>query len=199
LLSVSLVRAADGSPLYFVSQIQDITSRKQLEQQLEYQAHHDQLTGLLNRNGLVRLLYRNDLQDDDIVAVLVVDMDGFKAVNDGFGHHAGDRVLSEIASRIRACLRDDNHVARHGGDEFVVILNGPVTWRMAERVAGRIRASIAAPITLEGGPTSVSLAASIGIELGPRHQVQGDLMRAADDAMYRAKRERKAARPEQRA
>lgn len=192
-VSASLVRSEeDGRPLFFIIQAQDITARKDLERKLEFEAHHDRLTGLLNRNGLSELLDAPGAEDDEQVGILVVDMDGFKAVNDLHGHAAGDLVLQEVARRIERCVRGTDHVARLGGDEFVVALDGAVSGQAIERLSERIQAAVSRPINLPG-IGRVVVGASVGTGIGPRRLASTQLLKVADDAMYRAKRLRRSA------
>ena len=192
-LSVSLVRSEeDGRALFYISQMQDITERKKLEERLEFQAHHDGLTGLLNRYGLMTLLEQSDGHEDDEIGVLVIDMDGFKDVNDRYGHGAGDEVLKQVAERISSCVRETDRVARLGGDEFVVALGEPVNRSIVDRLSKRIQEGVTRPIRLECGEI-VEIGASIGTDIGPRKLAPTAVLRSADDAMYRAKRQRQLA------
>ncbi|CAN5690464.1 hypothetical protein BH23CHL2_BH23CHL2_12690 [soil metagenome] len=192
--SVSLVRSEeDGRPLFFISQIQDITAKKELEEKLEFQANHDGLTGLLNRYGLMKLLERPvGKSDDDEIGILVIDMDGFKAVNDLYGHAAGDEVLRMVAERISSCVRETDRVARFGGDEFVVTLGEPINSDVVDRLSLRIQEAVSRPIRL-GDDNLVVVGASVGTEIGPRKLAPTTMLKAADDAMYRAKRKRQSA------
>jgi PAS domain S-box-containing protein len=141
-LSVSLVRNDDGSPRYFIAQMVDINDRKQFEQQLRHQAFHDSLTGLPNRslfmNRLEHALVRGQ-RTGETVAVIFIDLDNFKVINDSFGHRAGDQLLLAMAQRLQLCVRDGDTVARLGGDEFTVLLEQidsiNTTMRVAQRIA----------------------------------------------------------------
>jgi diguanylate cyclase (GGDEF)-like protein len=162
-----------------------------LKEQLRHQALHDPLTGLPNRTlFLDRVRHSVDTAGRTGVwpAVLYLDLDGFKPVNDTFGHEAGDVLLRTVADRLRGCLRPADTAARLGGDEFVVLLNGPVDRFGVARVVERIRAQLDVPILLgEGIVTTVG--ASIGIALGDMTTTDADtLVRNADIAMYAAKR-----------
>src|SRR4051812_44298585 len=162
-----------------------------LKEQLRHQALHDPLTGLPNRTlFLDRVRHSVDTagRSDVWPAVLYLDLDGFKPVNDTFGHEAGDVLLRTVADRLRGCLRPADTAARLGGDEFVVLLNGPVDRFGVARVIERIRAQLDVPILLgEGVVTTVG--ASIGVALGDMTTTDADtLVRNADIAMYAAKR-----------
>lgn len=158
---------------------------------LAHQASHDSLTGLPNRaffeGRLIRAL-RNANKLDERVAVLFLDSDRFKEINDNFGHAAGDAVLVAVANRVRAQLREEDLVARLGGDEFAVLLTPLHKTEDAERIADKILASMETPIPLPGN-AEVLTSLSIGIAVYPDHGVTpGALLNAADGAMYQAKR-----------
>ncbi|MGG7675630.1 diguanylate cyclase domain-containing protein [Pseudomonas sp. WC2] len=158
---------------------------------LAHLASHDSLTGLPNRaffeGRLIRAL-RNAGKLNERVAVLFLDSDRFKGINDNFGHAAGDAVLVAIANRIRAQLREDDLVARLGGDEFAILLTPLHEIDDAERIAEKILDSMDMPIALPGD-TSVVTSLSIGIAVFPDHgATPGSLLNAADAAMYQAKR-----------
>lgn len=155
----------------------------------EYRAHHDVLTQLPNRtlfgdrlSQAIALCKRNQAQ----LALLFIDLDNLKTINDVYGHTAGDAVLSEVAKRMHNCVRDTDTVARLGGDEFVVLLPGVADERIAIQIAEKIRAALIAPIQADGNMVTTS--ASIGIALHPVHGLnETDLMNNADLAMYEAK------------
>jgi diguanylate cyclase (GGDEF)-like protein len=158
---------------------------------LAHQASHDSLTGLPNRaffeGRLIRAL-RNANKLNERVAVLFLDSDRFKEINDSFGHAAGDAVLVTVANRVRAQLREEDLVARLGGDEFAVLLTPLHKTEDAERIADKIIASMEEPIPLPG-THEVLTSLSIGIAVYPDHGVTpGTLLNAADGAMYQAKR-----------
>jgi diguanylate cyclase (GGDEF)-like protein len=162
-----------------------------LKEQLRHQALHDPLTGLPNRTlFLDRVRHAVDTAGRTRVwpAVLYLDLDGFKPVNDTFGHEAGDVLLRTVADRLRGCLRPADTAARLGGDEFVILLNGPIDRFGVARVVERIRAQLDVPVLLgEGVVTTVG--ASIGVALGDVDTPDADmLVRHADIAMYAAKR-----------
>lgn len=178
-----------GEPLRMVGTVHDITERKELEKQLAHQALHDALTGLPNRSLFVdrleQALARADRHRGKI-AVLFLDVDNFKVVNDSLGHEAGDKLLIEMSRRLRACIRPGDTVARLGGDEFTILLEEVYDLSDAVRVAERIAEELQAPFDLEG--QEVFATASIGIALGDLAQSRpANLLRDADLAMYRAK------------
>ena len=158
---------------------------------LAHQASHDSLTGLPNRaffEGRLTRALRNANKLDERVAVLFLDSDRFKEINDNFGHAAGDAVLIAVATRVRAQLREEDLVARLGGDEFAILLTPLHKAEDAERIADKIIASMEIPIQLPGS-TQVLTSLSIGIAVYPDHGVTpGELLDAADAAMYQAKR-----------
>jgi len=168
----------------------DVTARRSLEKELNHQAFHDTLTGLANRAlFLDRLSHAMDRGDRhaDPVAVLFLDLDDFKAINDSFGHPAGDRLLVAVAERIRASTRPGDTVARFGGDEFAVLVESGTMPEAAEAVAERITEGLAGTFRIQ--TNDVAMRASIGIALGRRpHETPDDLLRDADLAMYLAKR-----------
>ncbi|MFD2093324.1 putative bifunctional diguanylate cyclase/phosphodiesterase [Blastococcus deserti] len=162
-----------------------------LKEQLRHQALHDPLTGLPNRTlFLDRVRQAVDVAGRTRVwpAVVYLDLDGFKPVNDTFGHEAGDALLRTVADRLRGCLRPADTAARIGGDEFVVLLNGPVDRFRVARVVERIRAQLAVPVLLGDGVVT-TVGASIGVAIGDVETPDADaLIRGADIAMYAAKR-----------
>lgn len=169
--------------------VRDITARKEAQRRIEYLAHHDALTQLPNRlhmqeklQSILALARRHG----SAVAVLFVDLDGFKPVNDQFGHQAGDRVLASVAQRIQATVRHADAVARIGGDEFLVALSDVRDDDAVAAIARKVLAAIAEPIDVGGPQARVS--ASIGISVYPRDASAGDeLIVLADQAMYEAK------------
>ena len=188
-----LVRAGDQAPPYWQGVMSDITEHKALEEQLKHQALHDPLTGLPNRILLedrLRLALRRTKRRGGQAAVLFVDLDNFKVVNDSLGHEAGDRLLRAVTKRLGAVVRPEDTVARLGGDEFIFLLE-EVGLEEACGTAERILAALRSPISLKG--RMVYANASIGIAVGGNDtQRTEDLLRDADLAMYRAKRSGKA-------
>lgn len=167
----------------------DITLYKQANARLRYLAQYDALTGLPNRtlfeDRLQGALAR-DARNKEHLALLFIDLDDFKPVNDNCGHAVGDLLLQHVAARIQGCVRDSDTVSRIGGDEFVVLLDVIQTPQNAAQVAENIRAAIHEPMVLAGH--LVQVAASVGIAIYPQHGAgQIQLMRSADIAMYAAK------------
>jgi diguanylate cyclase (GGDEF)-like protein len=172
--------------------IADITERKSLEDQLEYRAFHDHLTDLPNRrlffDRLHQALDRTRRRADQHVAVLFMDLDDFKSINDSLGHEAGDLILKAVAGRMESCLRPEDSLARFGGDEFVVLLEAIGDSEVAVQVAERITRELGRPFELDGRELFVS--SSIGISVGNAlTRTPEGLLRDADTAMYRVKAE----------
>ncbi|MEW5770566.1 MAG: EAL domain-containing protein [Pseudomonadota bacterium] len=179
----------DAGPAFYVASFTDESERKAAEEQIRKLAYHDVLTGLPNR-----LLLQDRLQHAlasaqrgrHHLAVLFIDLDRFKNVNDSLGHAIGDELLKEVASRLRCCIRDVDTVARLGGDEFVVVLENLDEVGDVVGIANKIRTVFGLPITLESQTLHVST--SIGIALYPEDGADAEtLMRNADTAMYQAK------------
>ena len=170
----------------------EVTELRRVERELEHRASHDPLTGLPNRHQLqseLRSAIAHAAETGDGIAVLYLDLDGFKEVNDRSGHDAGDRLLREVAQRLQHGLRQGDLVARVGGDEFVALLPGCRNAEAARVVADGLRASLSPPYTLLDGP--FQLDASIGIACFPADGTNPEtLMAHADRAMYAAKRNR---------
>jgi len=179
----------EGSVVEYQSVGRDVTERRTLEARLEHQAFHDPLTGLPNRRLFVDRLgqaLRRITRKQNRVAVLFMDLDGFKVVNDSLGHDAGDRLLVEVTGRLKGCLRPEDTLARFGGDEFTVLIEDVEVPDGAVRVAERIVEELRDPFTLDG--RELYVAASIGVGLGSGNTRDPDkLLREADMAMYRAK------------
>jgi diguanylate cyclase (GGDEF)-like protein/PAS domain S-box-containing protein len=167
----------------------DVSDRRALEDQLTRQAFHDSLTGLPNRallsDRVTHALERAARSGAD-VAVLFLDVDDFKTINDSLGHEAGDEMLIELAARLQRCMRGSDTAARLGGDEFGIVLEETSGLEGAVVFAERVLAELAAPLTVAGA--RVQPHASIGITFGKSGQTSGELLRNADVAMYQAKR-----------
>jgi diguanylate cyclase (GGDEF)-like protein/PAS domain S-box-containing protein len=177
-----------------VTAVRDVTERKAFEKRLEHQAFHDSLTGLPNRalfmDRLEHALSRAERRKGE-VAVLFMDLDDFKVVNDSLGHEAGDRLLVEVSGRLGACLRSQDTLARFGGDEFAVVLEDMSTPRDVASFAERIAAELRKPFEVAG--RRVFASASIGVSLDASGRTgPEEMIRNADTAMYRAKYRRKA-------
>ena len=173
--------------------LRDVTERRAQEEKLAHQAMHDGLTGLPNRALFLNRLSRAlgaAAREGEPVAVLFLDLDDFKAINDTLGHEAGDRLLVAFGRRVRDCLRPGDTIARLGGDEFAVLIEEAA--QDAERVASRINEAMQEPLDLDG-QDGARVRASVGVVIASQVRADDrpeDLLRAADEAMYRAKRSR---------
>jgi diguanylate cyclase (GGDEF)-like protein/PAS domain S-box-containing protein len=172
--------------------VTDITDRKQLESQLAHMAFHDPLTGLPNRSlcldRIRQALERSKRRDNYQYAVIFLDLDRFKIVNDSLGHHMGDRLLEFVARRLRECVRSLDTVSRLGGDEFVVVLEETGSYREVVRIVKRIRDAMSEVFPLSGHDVHVS--ASMGIVVSPAiYEKPEELLRNANIALHRAKDE----------
>jgi diguanylate cyclase (GGDEF)-like protein/PAS domain S-box-containing protein len=188
LIDMTVVRDHNDEPSYYFIQVRDITDRTRAEKALEHQALHDDLTGLPNRLLLVDRLSRSlarAQRTDTRVAVIFLDIDRFKLVNDGLGHIVGDQLLIEVAQRLSSTLRASDTVARFGGDEFVVVCEDVRNERAAVEFAERIAELLGEPTVVNGHELYAS--ASIGIAIGGSEASADQLLRDADAAMYRAK------------
>lgn len=190
LVGISLIRDSQSSSLHLILQIQDITDRKRAEQQLLHEAFHDGLTGLPNRawfmEQLEASLDQSRLQPGRLFAVLFLDLDRFKLINDSIGHMVGDQLLIGIAQRLRNGVRPGDKIARLGGDEFTILLDGIRDVQEAEEIAERIQKLVSQPFILSGYEAYTTV--SIGLALSNLGYVQPeDFLRDADTAMYHAK------------
>ena len=186
----SLLHDEDGRPASFITHVLDISKRKHAERQLDHQAHHDPLTGLPNRKRFVERLESalGTPEPGRAPAVLFVDLDNFKLVNDSLGHVAGDRLLTAVAERMRRVLRPDDVMSRFGGDEFAILVCGAGDVRDVTRVADRLSGALRAPIVIDGEQRFVT--ASVGVCIATPERGDRDatsVLRDADAAMYRAK------------
>lgn len=191
LLEITKVRLLnkDGSLKGLIGLAADVTERKEHEKRLEHIAHYDALTGVPNRVLLIDRLSQalaRTRRDKRLMAVCYLDLDGFKPVNDSFGHEAGDKVLIEVARRIGETIREEDTVARLGGDEFVVLLVGLSAAEECTASLNRLLTAISRPVRIDDN--SVSISASIGVALYPGDTADAEtLLRHADQAMYTAK------------
>nr|WP_275957819.1 EAL domain-containing protein [Rhabdochromatium marinum] len=189
ILSISTVFDANGHLQNYIAVIIDNSENKALEAQLEHIAYHDHLTGVPNRRLLTDRLSRavaRARRNNQLLAVCYLDLDGFKPINDSYGHEVGDHCLVKIADNLRRLLRQEDTVARFGGDEFVLLLTDLARLEDCEELLERILSTIRAPFKLQGRQHRVS--ASIGVTLYPLDIDDPDtLLRHADQAMYRAK------------
>src|SRR5579862_6363116 len=174
----------------------DVTLRRKVEaqlfekqQHLDHLAHHDQLTGLPNRLHLAHYLpgaIEQARRDKTMLAVLFLDLDRFKHINDSRGHETGDKLLMTVAERVRSTVRREDIVVRMGGDEFIVVLQGVKDPELINEMAGRINEALSAPVIVDGRPLNTTV--SIGVSLFPRDgSDMGELLRHSDTAMYQAK------------
>jgi len=184
-----IVRGRDGRLICYEGTVQDITERRSYEAQLERQANHDQLTGLPNRNllrdrieqGVARAARRGCM-----LALVFIDLDGFKFINDSLGHAAGDELLIEIAGRLNASIRSSDTVGRLGGDEFVLVLNDHEQLGSVISTLERVLKDIGRPVAIAGRELQVG--ASLGVAMYPNDGDNADsLLKHADVAMYAAK------------
>jgi diguanylate cyclase (GGDEF)-like protein/PAS domain S-box-containing protein len=188
--SVTVVRDADGAPLHFLDQIQDVTERRRFERELRHLADHDPLTGLFNRRRLEQELDRHIAEVARYGprgALLVLDLDHFKYVNDALGHHAGDELILSVAAVLQDRLRDSDTLARLGGDEFAVLLPHADAGE-AEHVAGELVRAVREESAVSTGDRIRRVTTSIGIAPFAPGDLDGEeLLIEADLAMYEAK------------
>lgn len=183
-----------GEIRHYVATFLDISERKAREEQISHQAYHDSLTGLPNRlrfNEYLADACNAARRNGETLTLMFLDLDGFKSINDRYGHAMGDALLVEVAARLRTCIRESDFVARLGGDEFVIVLPGGKTPGASERVARKILLALGQQYLLSG--VHLSSTPSIGIATYPQ---AGDtpetLLKQADEAMYQAKHQGKA-------
>ena len=186
----SALTDADGQVTSIMALVQDVSAKIQIARQQHYLANHDSLTGLLNRAAFQGRLEQSLLHarhNDGSVALLFIDLDGFKHVNDAEGHRAGDEVLRIVAQRIASTVRAGDTMARLGGDEFLVMLDREVTREVTDTIGHRIIDALQQGMPVDG--RELRIGASIGVAVYP--PLEGDidaLMNRADQAMYAAKR-----------
>ncbi len=188
-LTVTPVSDARGRVTHFIGIINDVTAIKQRTAHLEHEVNHDALTGLANRNLLwdrldqaIHMAQRNK----SLVATVLIDLNGFKQINDTYGHEAGDEVLKVVGKRLQSSVRDSDTVARLSGDEFVLVLANQPSLRYTLRMIERLRNTLTKPAVFD--TTEIAVGASMGVAVYP-HDGTGalELVRAADSAMYHAK------------
>ncbi len=181
--SIAIETVASGEPMWLVH-VEDISHRRRAEQLLRFQATHDELTGLANRREL-RNRAEQILDGPGSAAMLTLDLDRFKLINDSLGHDKGDELLVVVADRIRLAVRPADLVARLGGDEFAVLIPGPTDIHEARRIADRLLSMLGEPVLL--GSQQIFPTVSIGIAVADAESTVPDLLRRSDTAMYRAK------------
>jgi diguanylate cyclase (GGDEF)-like protein/PAS domain S-box-containing protein len=184
-----LIRPNETSPYATVMSFYDVTDRKHAQETLAYQASHDALTGLLNRGQFefeLEQALTKATEHQSVLAVIFIDLDRFKAINDTFGHRAGDEVIQQVAKRLRSSLRETDVIARFGGDEFVLMLPGIKSLENASMMAHKILNSLSQTMSFEDHQLFIS--GSIGLAISPDDGSDVEtLLRHADTAMYRAK------------
>ncbi|BBP05959.1 hypothetical protein TPL01_22490 [Sulfuriferula plumbiphila] len=182
-------RNACGKTTHFIASGRDVSERVQIMRRLEYFANYDGLTGLPNRNLFLDRLQQaqaHALRCGEGFALMLLDIDQFKTINDRFGHAVGDAVLQTAASRLKQCLREEDTVARLGGDEFSLLLEKAALRQDVKKVLEKITTLLREPLTVDG--QNISIQASIGVAFYPEHGEDGHtLLKYADSAMYRVK------------
>ena len=189
-ISITIVREPNGKPRHIQCVLRDITARRAFEKELKHQAHHDPLTNLPNRayfENRYKIISQNKPDNEDIVAILFLDLDDFKEVNDKYGHSAGDQVLIDLGTRLLSSVRESDTVARYGGDEFIIILENVFNKENVSRIAEKIIDQVTLPYQV--GDDLIHITASIGINITPRHElIDTDLITSSDKAMYQVKK-----------
>lgn len=189
-LTINVIRDNAGEPKNFIAVFADITSSKKVHDEFEYLAHHDPLTKLPNRllfNARLTHSLARAVRSGGLVAILMIDLDGFKLINDQLGHHSGDQVLEIVADRLSAHTRIEDTVARLGGDEFVVVLEDLGSEAIATSIARKLIQEISRPIALDG--REVAVTASVGIAFSSTEEKNPKaLLTTADVALYEAKK-----------
>jgi diguanylate cyclase (GGDEF)-like protein/PAS domain S-box-containing protein len=188
-LNVTFINNVGGEQAYLIFRLQNITEQKRTEEKLLRSALHDPLTDLPNRalfvDHLNLAIERSRRREAQTFAVLFLDLDGFKAINDTFGHLSGDELLIEVAGRLKACLRASDTCARLGGDEFTMVLDDLSDLDESIRIVRRMQNALDRPFTLK--EKEVRMTASIGVAFGRKNQSAEAILNDADAAMYRAK------------
>lgn len=188
-LRISALRDEQGKVRYYIAMFSDITARKQTEQRLEHLALRDHLTGLYNRaafNDALRRTLDAARRRGTRAALIYMDLDRFKPINDLHGHAVGDAVLQQVAMRLQRDVRSTDTVARLGGDEFAIILADVDNWIGAELVASKLAEALAEPMSVQD--LTLNIGASLGMAIYPDVTTdEAELVKHADDAMYRAK------------
>jgi diguanylate cyclase (GGDEF)-like protein/PAS domain S-box-containing protein len=192
-VSGALIQNRDGTPLHFQTISRDITVRKAAQEQIYYEATHDSLTGLYNRAMIFELLNRameRTRRNQNMLAVLYLDLDGFKRVNDTHGHAMGDLLLKACADRIKTLLRKTDILGRVGGDEFTIVLEGLAAKDFAKQVAANIERSLGEVFVLDG--KQIEISTSVGISFFPEDAEDSEaLLHKADQMMYAVKQQKK--------
>jgi len=187
-LTVSLVRDEGGEPAYQVALLEDVSERRRMQERLQYQAYHDPLTALANRQMVTERLEQifAGPASRRRVGLCFLDLDGFKVVNDSLGHHVGDQLLKTVASRLTSCCGPEQLVARMGGDEFLIIVEDTAGEADMAALADKILSAMAAPVRVDDH--SLTVRTSIGVVERPVADTNpADLIQAADITMYQAK------------
>ena len=192
-LTITPVADGTGKVTHFIGVLNDVTALKQRTALLEHEVNHDPLTGLANRTLLwdrlehaIHMAQRNKT----LVATALIDLNGFKQINDSYGHEAGDEVLKVVAKRLQASVRESDTVARLSGDEFVLVLVNQPSLRYTLRMVERLREALSRPVVFDS--TEIGAGASIGVSVYPHDGATAvELVRAADVAMYHAKASQK--------
>jgi diguanylate cyclase (GGDEF)-like protein/PAS domain S-box-containing protein len=190
-LSIDMVDDGKGQVLSWVGQFSDISEKKEAEQLIWYQANFDSLTGLPNRRMFQNKLdeeIRKSKRTGRAIALMFIDLDNFKHVNDSLGHDMGDLLLQQVADRLRECVRETDTIARLGGDEFTIILTNVDEASHIAAITQKLLANISRPIKL--GTQQINASASIGITLYPWDASNAEgLLKNADQAMYHSKKD----------
>jgi diguanylate cyclase (GGDEF)-like protein len=188
-LSISVVRNSEGEITNYVAVFADVTEKKNAEERIRHMANHDPLTQLANRtlfNDRLNLALANAERSGECLAIMYLDLDRFKNINDTLGHPTGDEIIKTVAQRLEEVLRDGDTISRLGGDEFTILLPGIGSERDAAIVASKLLKSMALPHTVDG--REIFITASIGIAIYPNDGLtRDDLIKNADSALYHAK------------